>query len=521
MSSITVRPTVLIDRSCGGDWATYGWRLSTDSGATWGGSTASDAQILAALNDNNTATRLRNVPAASITAHLRYPNGSVPAGDFVARITSRLGAADGQSGRRVGMSTYLEAAGVQAALIQYVDGSTTPVEYVSTQPWSASGDGLASEVYVQGSSTLTNIPQLLGAYVSLLTITKSTCVPTATTLTTTNTPTVPVQVTSTVGWESGIGGPLNTVTVETRIESGGTGVGTGTLLGSVSQDFTVGASGAVTVNAAFTTALPNGSYLVYARATRYREDGLVRADQVGAWSASGTLTVNVTPPAAPTVTVGTVGQDVPLLVTPQASAGYTAPRVKVLRSVDGVTWAAVRGTPVAGTFGTQLTVWDYEAPRGVTVTYRVSVLASASGAASESSYVTVTALVPLSGGWNLRDTLTPANSVYGLVVTGATTETISEDAGVFRPLDRAGAVVVSGQMTGWDGELTIHTTGDAEWAAVKALVTSGKVLLLQSGWGWVKYVRFVLGSGLKVVTSGTSTTPRRDFTIGYVETVAP
>jgi hypothetical protein len=121
--------------------------------------------------------------------------------------------------------------------------------------------------------------------------------------------------------------------------------------------------------------------------------------------------------------------------------------------------------------------------------------------------------------WNLKCPENSTINVIGINVTGEPSETITEDMGVFRALDRQYPVVVSGQLSGWDGDLTINTTTSADWTATRTLIEAQKVLLLESPFGWSKYIRIINGASAAMM--GTNTQPRRVITLQYVQVDAP
>lgn len=166
------------------------------------------------------------------------------------------------------------------------------------------------------------------------------------------------------------------------------------------------------------------------------------------------------------------------------------------------------------------TVYDYEMPRGTSISYRSRVNAYSVGYPTSSPYSSSSSSsIPVNAEWALKAPLTPTLNVSTLEVVDTPTEELTEDLGVFRPLDRRYPVVVAGQLGGYDGTLCIYTTTSAEWTSVKALLESQQVLYLESGFGWSKYIRLV--SGARVEIMGTTNAPRRKIEVSYVEVSAP
>ena len=266
------------------------------------------------------------------------------------------------------------------------------------------------------------------------------------------------------------------------------------------------------------TPLPNSAYRAYARGRRY-----FAAAQWGAW-ATLDFTVGVTPPNDPTISAALddANQRVGLTVTPVATAGFDAPLYTVERSVDGETWEAVRGAAKAlGAFGTPAAFYDYEAPRGVALFYRAQVEATVT--ASPVQLVSAWKLVGVSGhlstaDWNLKAPLDPSLNLLGASVTADPDWTQNEDAATFRPVGRKYPVVVSMSLGGADGSLEISANTDAEWAAVEALRDYAGALLLESPYGWSRYIRILSRSWTE---KGSPEAARRRTAFSFLEVGAP
>lgn len=166
-----------------------------------------------------------------------------------------------------------------------------------------------------------------------------------------------------------------------------------------------------------------------------------------------------------------------------------------------------------------LSFYDYESPRGVTVWHRARISATLNGAPITSGPSGLLSSLLSADGWNLKVPETSALNVINTSVVGTISENINEDLGVFRPLDRRFPVIDAGTMTGWDGELRLNTSTASEWSAIQDVIEAQKVLLLESPFGWSKYIRIV--NGAKVSTLGTPTAPFRSVTMSYVETDSP
>ncbi len=263
--------------------------------------------------------------------------------------------------------------------------------------------------------------------------------------------------------------------------------------------------------------LPNGAYRVYARGRRYFE-----AAQFAAWTYLA-LMVNVEPCPAPTLTatLDDANQRVVLEVTPNAKAGATDPLTTIERSADaGATWEPVRGaTSLAGTFATKATLYDYEAPRGVALSYRAATEATISDQQLVSAYATADVAGTLScSDWNLKCPLDPSLNLLDANVNADPEWTKEEEAATFRPVGRTYPVIVSMALGGADGSLTVSTNTAAGWAALEALRDYAGTLLLESPYGWARYVRILSRSWTE---TGAAEAARRRATFSFLEVEAP
>jgi len=263
--------------------------------------------------------------------------------------------------------------------------------------------------------------------------------------------------------------------------------------------------------------LPNGVYRIYGRGRRVFD-----AAQFGAW-AYITVTLNVVPCPAPvlTATLDDADQRIVISATPQAATGATNPLTTIERSEDGgATWEPVRGaTLAAGTFGVAMTACDYEAARGAALQYRASTEASFADVQLVSDYAAAAVAGTLSrDGWNLKCPLDPSLSVLDVLIDKDPEWTQNEDAATFRPVGRKYPVVVSMSIGGADGSLSITCHTDAEWAAVEDLRDYAGALLLESPYGWSRYVRILQRSWSE---TGAPEAARRRLSCAYLEVGAP
>jgi len=509
---------------------TGGATVLTNGGGT---NPSSSTTVRDNLRDNSDATFVTRTTTTPIVWRFVLATVSPPSDEFVCRVGQSLRWKGGGNNAVIGANTYRSTDPDPTYYPTLTtDGratiTTTQVGF-STVSWARSELTVMRIAWYDGTNNTTSFnTTTYEIFSTIYTLKNSTTAPQATTMTTSAFPAVPVQVTNTVDWEAGTldSQGLRRITVEIRVEaSSSTGAGTTPALSTGTYDYNTLATGTDTVTVAATTAIANGTYKVYARATRHREgESSVATEQIGVWSTAATLTMSAALPNVPTLTtsIDSSTDKVTINVTPVATSGYTTPLIDLERSDDGgTTWTAVRdGTDVAGTFGSATAIVDYEAPRLTTVKYRARVSASLSGALNTSNWSAATNAGPIPADkWNLKVPQVPALNVYDIRVVVNPSEDITEDLGVFRPLDRRYPIVVAGKLGGWDGEFTIATITSAEWYAVKAIVERQSVLLLQSPYGWEKYVRII--NGARTLIQGTTTTPRRQVTFQYVEVGSP
>lgn len=486
------------------------------------------------LGDNNDATFVTKANSNYTTWAFALTTPSVPSDEFVCRIGTSIRWKGGGNNRGIGGTVYRMGDTFPTTFSTVVTdgraGITTTEVGLKTAAWSIADLAIMRYAwYDQTASTLSATTYELLS--TVYTLKRSTALPTATTMVNSAKPSVPVQVTNTIDWESTTieSQGLRQITVELRVEANSsTGAGTTPALSEGTLDYYAIATGTDTVTVEGTTAIGNGTYKMYARATRHREgETSVAADQIGAWSTAVTLTMSAPLPTifagGTSATVNNTTGQVTLVATSVVLGSYSNPLYFDFERTDdgGATWTVVRnGTDVVGTSANPTTVIDYEAPRGYTITYRMRVSATYTGGFLNTSawYSPAVVTIPANT-WNLKVPQDNALNVYDLRVVVNPQEDITEDLGVFRPLDRRYPIVVAGKLGGWDGEITIATITTAEWDAVKALIEAQRVLLLQSPYGWDKYIRIT--NGARTLIQGTTTTPRRQVTLQYVEVGSP
>lgn len=657
---------------------------------------ASNAIVTTNLGDNSDATSVIHNSSTATNWDFGLATAAVPSDEFIAKVGGWLrisgGAFNGNAYTYVGTRVYRIADGVPSSVPTIAGGTGSPTSYETGQQnveWPLTDLGNLRIRWYDGRTSSSVTATTYDVWGQLYTIKKATSTPTATTMTTSTTAVIPVAVTATIGFEISAADytKLRTATTEIRIESGGSGAGTGTLLATTSFDTIFTATGTITTNVSIPTPLANGTYNIYTRSVRYRDSQVTPlAEQYSSWSSAATLTMNVPAPTAPTATA-TADQTLDRVLidaAPQLTSGYTTPiTIDVQRSIDGgTTWTAIRGgtnaalnrtnlvpnpnfetnttgwtgnanttlarstaqfqagiasasltaiaagnvnisTPTgtagipvtagkpysftfymraaaitgftaqidwytaAGAFisssstssgpisGSQwvrvgtanqtapataayatliaqmgsvaissvnyidslqfeqatsstnysdyggLTIYDYEMPRAVATTYRAraNALYTAGSVTNTSAWTTTSSVTINAIDWNLKVPENSALNIIDAAIVGAPSEQLTETMGVFRALDRQYPIVVAGTLNGYDGQIEIVTTTNAEWTALKAVLECQKVLLLESPWGWSKYIRIV--GGAEIINSGSATTPRRTITANYVHVQVP
>lgn len=281
---------------------------------------------------------------------------------------------------------------------------------------------------------------------------------------------------------------------------------------------TLSATSTVTPDVAFPQ---SGDIRVYTRAKR-----AVASCAFREWTYTQ-FTMSYSPTDAPTVTAGPVDeslQEIPVDITPIAKTGHTDPLISVERFTDGV-WVPVRGaTRVAGTFGTAKTITDREAPRDILVSYRANVETTFGGVQLVSSWATSADVTMPATGWNLKCPENPGINLIDARVHKDPEHKREEDLGIFRPKGRTRPIVVAGALGGADGSFTITATDElhpvvvTEWELLTSLIAYQGVLLLESPFGWSRYIRIISRDWRDLGSAGSA---RHTVKVSYLEVAAP
>lgn len=228
-------------------------------------------------------------------------------------------------------------------------------------------------------------------------------------------------------------------------------------------------------SAAITTPLPNATYRAYVRVGQ-------TVGGVTHWSdyAYTGFVISITPPAdpdAPTLTVQT-GR---IKVHVEGNSGaVTTTHLEVQRSEDGgTTYEPLRlTTDTDGLItGTSADVYDYEAPNGTLMTYRVRALHEAGGYYITSAWVSATATWSTDSWW-LK---CPESPSLNMVVVPASLPGYQRPArqGVFQALGSSETVIVADKRGNPRGTLRLQIDTPAEQDDLDALLDANLTLLLQ------------------------------------------
>ena len=244
------------------------------------------------------------------------------------------------------------------------------------------------------------------------------------------------------------------------------------------------------------------------------------------WATSGATSVTFSPPTTPsftTLSAVTGSQRTTIVATGALFSGGTQ-TFDVQRSDDGgTTWDYVRdgiGRTPGGTYA--VTLYDYEAPRGISAQYRtraVGLVGSATVTGPWSSPSTITTANDRTH-WLKRmlSTSAAANvNTGGLSILADPDFEVEEQTTVLRPLGRTDAVVIAGAIGRDDGAFSLVVPA-ASWDAVKANLTLQDVLLWQDPYSTQRYIRITRRSWQRL---GDKDSPRYAAQVQFVEVGKP
>ncbi len=233
----------------------------------------------------------------------------------------------------------------------------------------------------------------------------------------------------------------------------------------------------------FTESLPEGNYTARVRVAQ-------TVNGAALWSAydTQTFTIDAQVPATPTIqlTPDSSNGRIQIDLADPGGGETTTTWFVVQRSIDGgVTWVTVRSliqggliTPVSNA----ATIYDYEAPNGVTAQYRAYALhwfnPFTSSFTSTSSNYAKDSDSWTSDQWWLKHPTRPDLNWHPVLKSqpGRANEARQ---GVFQVLGRRAPVVVQDVRQSWTGEVTITCDDDNDREALDAILADGMPVLLQ------------------------------------------
>lgn len=284
-------------------------------------------------------------------------------------------------------------------------------------------------------------------------------------------------------------------------------------------------SGEVFSSATTVTPAPmgNATYRAYVKVADVGSSG-----RYSAWAFGG-FVLNATLPPTPTL-VATADAALSRVKLDTTVGTYASASQKVIveRSVDaGVTWVQVRGafeivTANLATF----TVYDYEMPRGVSVSYRSRVVADPAGGRVVSVNSTTATVTLTPAGWWLKDPQYPGLNMLMRVAPDFTLRRKIPQK-TYEGLGAVTATVVTDGAKGYEGSLTVWALTGERFAKLDALIDAARPLLLEDALGRAWYVQIGDDSDWALVharPTATETSAIRHLhsvTLAWTETAVP
>lgn len=298
----------------------------------------------------------------------------------------------------------------------------------------------------------------------------------------------------------------------------------GSVTFDVDVDTPLWQSGVVYANLNFATIdtlLPNGNYRVYVRAAKTVNGGPF-------WSSwdSNDFAIDVeSPPSAQVTAFHEVEEGRVSIVVSLATLDVDAYEAIVgvvdkyefalERSLDNATWEPVRDASALIPNSSYIAaLLDYEAPRGGNVYYRAQTVTTIGGDVYSSEWGGTSVVVANDGKWWFKPVTAPDLSIGGVNVLTDPAQNLVESLGVFRPLGRSSALVVSAGVNGTDGSYKVVTRTAFEWTLLLRILTHVGVVYIEDPFGGSQYVRFTERSWVR---KGTVGAPMRDVSVSYVE----
>jgi hypothetical protein len=205
-----------------------------------------------------------------------------------------------------------------------------------------------------------------------------------------------------------------------------------------------------------------------------------------------------------------------------------AERYSVEHSLDGgATWQSVRGATevlFSGTGAAAVTIYDYEVPLGVSPRYRARVVEVLAGGEEYSSAWSTSgsiASLPTDRYW-LKDLVNPGLNIAPQVRSWSLSRPRPEQRTYGIGSDVA-AVSHDGRR-GFEGTVPFRSKTRAEYAALEALLDTGRTLLLQDPQGRQAYLSFGAASYELLITTPDGSSPvghLHDITVAAIEVARP
>lgn len=237
------------------------------------------------------------------------------------------------------------------------------------------------------------------------------------------------------------------------------------------------------------------------------------------------FTINVTPPAVPTIVADyvTFGGINKARVVLTANDALTT-SVDILETADnGVTWRAPRylqGVPL--TNASPKALYDQEAPVNIPLKYRARSAYTSGGSRITSAWSALTSAVTVAlQDWVLRSTSDVNYDGIKLNVVGPNpfSEKNPQDKAFFNPQGRARKVSVSDTIKGAEAEMLLEFLTEADYQAFEALRNKRETLLLFRGWTSERW--FIQLQEVREMLLFNYNPIYRQVKIGWIEVDAP
>ncbi|HVC23492.1 MAG TPA: hypothetical protein VNH82_08730 [Candidatus Dormibacteraeota bacterium] len=245
------------------------------------------------------------------------------------------------------------------------------------------------------------------------------------------------------------------------------------------------------------------------------------AHQASLWAYSSSYTLSVTVPASPTLTAAWAQATASTtLVATGATSFSSQPTYASFYSSDdsGVTWQLVRnGSDVSLSTGSAILI-DYEAPAQKDREYAAYVNALVSGSVLTSAASTVASVTATLGNWWLKNLLIPAQNVTVEVSADFATDRIEQSTVVY-PIGQNRPSVIFDVIEGVDGSVTVTTTTAAAYTALETILGAQAILLLQSPYGYSRYIRLALNPAASSIAQESGTLSASSAASPFIVTV--